>query len=121
MNEHIIHSSSTETPASTFSIATGISDAIAADIQAWWEAESTDWDLTVTATDPSQLPGGDDLWDGMPIVDSKAVARTSPIFERHLGIPLDVKLIRPGGYASIEDAVGDLVPKMIAAASHQAG
>jgi hypothetical protein len=89
---------------------------IAADIRAWWETESTDWDAAVTGADPGDLPGGRDLWDGMPQVDSKAIARTSPIFERHLGIPLDVRLIRPGGYTNIDDAIADLVPKMEAAA-----
>jgi hypothetical protein len=89
---------------------------IAADIRAWWETESADWDAAVTGAEPGDLPGGRDLWDGMPQVDSKAIARTSPIFERHLGIPLDVRLIRPGGYATIDDAIGDLVQKMEVAA-----
>lgn len=89
---------------------------IAADIQAWWDIESTDWDAAVTGADPGDLPGGRDLWDGMPQVDSKAIARTSPIFERHLGIPLDVRLIRPGGYTTIDDAIADLLPKMQVAA-----
>jgi hypothetical protein len=116
-----MQSHSTEGPASAKTVAVDLPGAITAEIQAWWEAESTDWDAAVTATDPSALPGGADLWDDMPAVDSKTVARTSPIFERHLGIPLDVKLIRPGGYSSIEDATTDLVPKMIAAANHSRG
>ncbi len=93
--------------------------ALAAEIKKWWEAESTDWDAAVTGTDLASLPGGADLWDDMPTVDSKAIARASPIFERHLGVPLDVKLIRHGGYASIEDAIADLVPKMEAAANEK--
>jgi aspartate-semialdehyde dehydrogenase len=52
------------------------------------------------------------LWEGMPTIDSKVVTETSPIFERHLGIPLDVTCIRPGGYTSFRDLVSDLVPKM---------
>jgi len=116
-----MQSHSTEAPISAVAVAADLPAAIAAEIQAWWEAESTDWDATVTAADPSALPGGADLWDDMPVVDSKTVARTSPIFERHLGIPLDIKLIRPGGYRSIEDAITDIVPKMIAVASHSHG
>ena len=54
-----------------------------------------------------------DLWDSMPTVDSKTVARTSPIFRQHLGRPLDVKLIRPGGYQSIDDMINHLVPAMM--------
>jgi len=88
---------------------------LAAELRAWWAQESADWDSVVAGgADTPSLSGG--LWDGMPTVDSKAVARTSPIFKKHLGIPLDVKLVRAGGYASIDDVIGDLVPKMEAAA-----
>jgi hypothetical protein len=86
------------------------------ELREWWEQERTDWDTAVTGAEPKQLPGGADLWDAMPTLDSKAVARTSPIFERHLGAPLDVKLIRPGGYSSIEDFLKDLLPKIKSAA-----
>ena len=49
----------------------------------------------------------------MPTLDSKAVARSSPIFERHLGRPLDIRLIRPGGYQDIDHMLDDLVPAMM--------
>jgi len=88
---------------------------LAANLKSWWEEECADWDALVEGEDIEELPGGADLWDCMPDVDSKAVARTSPIFERSLGIPLDVKLIRRGGYKSIDEFVADLVPKMLAA------
>src|SRR5438876_1074111 len=93
------------------SASSAIAAALGADIRAWWEAEATDWDAAVTGTDTATLPGGSDLWDDMPTVDSKAIARSSPIFERHLGVPLDVREIRRGGYGSIDDAIDDLVPK----------
>ncbi len=108
-----------QAPAATTRTSRAKLTAIAADIKRWWEEECTDWDAAVTGADPASLPGGADLWDDMPTVDSKAIARTSPIFERHLGIPLDVKLIRHGGYASIDDAIADLVPKMEAAAAKE--
>lgn len=92
-------------------------EALANDLRSWWAQEGQDWDAAVMGTDSRSLPGGDDLWDDMPKVDSKAVARSSPIFVRHLGVPLDVKLIRPGGYASIDDAIADLVPKMASVAA----
>ena len=82
----------------------------------WWEIESTDWDEAVLDASAS-LPGGSALWDDMPTVDSKTIARSSPIFEQHLGVKLDVKLIKPGGYDTIEEAVADLVPKMVKAAA----
>jgi hypothetical protein len=95
--------------------------AIATDIKQWWREERADWDTAVTRADPSSLQGGADLWDDMPTVDSKAIARTSPIFERHLGVPLDVKLIRHGGYSTIDDVISDLVPKMVAAGRDKVG
>jgi hypothetical protein len=95
--------------------------ALANDLRSWWAREGSDWDAAVTGADPNSLPGGTDLWDGMPKVDSKAVARTSPIFQRHLGVPLDVKLIRPGGYPNIDDAIDDLVPKMARVAAQKLG
>lgn len=90
---------------------------LAADLKSWWEQECGDWDALVGGADPEALPGGEDLWDCMPDVDSKAVARTSPIFERYFGMPLDVKLIRPGGYKSIGEMIADLVPKMLRAST----
>lgn len=50
-----------------------------------------------------------DLRANMPAVDSKTVARTAPLFERHLGSPLDVQRIRQGGYDSIDDITDHLV------------
>jgi hypothetical protein len=86
---------------------------LSADLNAWWEQECGDWDTLVEGKGAGGLLGGEDLWNCMPVVDSKAVARTSPIFERYFGIPLDVKLIRRGGYKSIDEMIGDLVPKML--------
>jgi hypothetical protein len=97
--------------------AADLAQAIGSAIQVWWETESADWDLAVTSDNLAE--SDTDLWDDLPAVDSKTIARTSPIFERHLGIPLDVKLIRRGGYGSIQEAIDDLVPKMMAAASDQ--
>lgn len=85
-------------------------------IEAWWGREAEDWDSMV-ASKPTASAGQSptsDLWDNIPEVDSKAVARSSPIFEQYLGIPLNIKLIRPGGYSAISDMIADLVPKMIA-------
>lgn len=91
---------------------TSASAALVAEIRAWWADESAGWDGQVAASGSPPLAGGVDLWNSMPLIDSKAVARSSPIFERHLGAPLDVRLIRSGGYASVDDLIADLVPKM---------
>ena len=102
---------------SSLESSTSMTKSLTADLRKWWKKEQADWDSAVTASDPNSLPGGAELWNNMPVVDSKAAARTSPIFEKHLGIPLDTKLIRPGGYRGIEDMISDLVGKMEAAAN----
>jgi hypothetical protein len=100
----------------TVRIDTSALASIAAALRQWWEEEAGDWDELVDGRgDDAQSET--DLWDDLPQVDSKAIARTSPIFERHLGVPLDVKLIRRGGYGSIEEVILDLVPKMGEAAA----
>ena len=78
---------------------------LAADLRAWHQQERADWDARVTGSDMS----GTDVWDSMPTVDSKTVARMAPIFERHERRPFDVRRIRPGGYRSIDDTIQHLV------------
>ena len=60
----------------------------------------------------AQVVGGNissaDLWEDMPTVDSKTVARLAPIFKRHTGRYQNIRRIRPGGYDSVEEAVQDL-------------
>ena len=80
-------------------------------LRVWWSQEINDWDALVEGSGAEATAS--DLWDSMPAVDSKAVARTSPIFEEHLGRPLDVQCIRPGGYQSVEDMIRHLVPAMM--------
>ncbi len=85
------------------------SDGLVSALRAWWQQESDDWDAAVEGAAPKS---GTDVWDDMPTIDSKAVARSSPVFEEHLGVKLDVAQIREGGYSGIEDMITDLVPKM---------
>lgn len=80
-------------------------------LREWWTEEGSDWEA-LSQTGPEQLPGGEDLWN-VPEVDSKAIARSSPVFEEILGMPLKAALIRPGGYQSIDEAIDDLIPKMV--------
>jgi hypothetical protein len=49
-----------------------------------------------------------DLWD-FPPVDSKTVAKLSPVVKELVGHRLRPTWIRKGGYTSIEDAVQDLL------------
>ena len=85
----------------------------------WWDCECADWDAQVEGS--SAEAAGSDLWDSMPMIDSKEVARTSSVFEEHLGRPLDVRLIRPGGYDSIENMIRHLVPAMMDAPQARGG
>lgn len=82
------------------------------DLRSWWKREKKDWEHRVDSSS-GKRPTGAELWDSMPTIDSKVATETSPIFEKHLGIPLDTSLIRPGGYSSIDDLISDLVPKMM--------
>lgn len=77
---------------------------LAAELHAWWEQEQQDWDRHVDGDDMT----ADDLWDCMPAVDSKAVARMAPIFKKHRH-PFSVGNIRRGGYESINDVIQHLV------------
>ena len=73
-----------------------------------------DWDELVQGGTAAEAPWTDaDAWGAMPAVDSKFVVELSPIFEEVLGCELNVKLIRPGGYASVDDMVADLIPKAV--------
>src|SRR4051794_24646694 len=89
---------------------------LANDLRGYVAEQTADFDAEI-AGKPCGLPGGGDLWDGMPAVDSKVVARASRIFKQHLGIDLDLKLIRRGGYSDVEAMINHLEPLMRAAVS----
>ena len=67
------------------------------------EKELQDCALPDLGDDPDS-----DLWD-LPPVDSKTVAKLSPVVKALVGRRLDPKWIRKGGYTSKEAAVQDLV------------
>lgn len=100
----------------THVVASRVEKALRDDLCAWCKDRRDEWDRFVRLSESKGTPGSIGLWDRMPAIDSKAVTETSPIFERHLGVKLDPNLIRPGGYASDEELVADLIPKMIALA-----
>lgn len=86
----------------------------------WWDNRTALYEKFLGLAKSKGLPGGRDLWDGMPEIDSKAVAETSVIFEEVLGIPLDFKLVKIGGYDQLDDMKRDLISPMIARAAGQA-
>ena len=85
------------------------------ELREWCNHETADWDALVEGQGAETgVHGSDsDLWESMPTLDSKTVARTSPIFKKHLGRSLKVRLIRPGGYNSVDEMIHHLVPAMM--------
>ena len=73
--------------------------------------------LVAQAKRGKNAPGTTDVWDDMPAIDSKAVARAAGIFKSILGIPFSAKAIERGGYKSVEDILDRFVPALIAQAS----
>ncbi len=53
-----------------------------------------------------------DLYEDLPVVDSKAVVKLSPLVEKMTGRKIDVKWIKKGGYDSKEEALDDLLAKI---------
>jgi len=70
------------------------------------EMELADCALPELGSDPSS-----DLWD-LPKVDSKTVAKLSPVVKDLIGRRLHPKWIRKGGYNSGEEAITDLVAQI---------
>jgi len=67
------------------------------------EKELEDCALPDLGNDPDS-----DLWD-LPPVDSKTVAKLSPVVKALVGRRLDPRWIQKGGYNSVKAAIGDLV------------
>jgi hypothetical protein len=80
------------------------------DLKAWWDEVQAE-EIILTPEDGAEDA---DLWDNMPVLDSKRVALSSHLFVKHLGVDLDMKLIRPGGYSSFDDFTNHIIPAMIA-------
>ena len=93
----------------------GVRERLSSALRDWWDRERADWDAQVEGYSAEAVSDAadSDLWESMPTIDSKEVARTSAIFEEHLGRPLDIRLIRPDGYDSIENMILHLVPAMM--------
>ena len=79
----------------------------------YWNEQCATWDSKVESAEPVQGDLG--LWDEIPNIDSKEVARMTDIFNKHLGEVFDVKYIRAGGYEDINDLIEDVVPKLTGA------
>ncbi len=78
------------------------------DLERWWEDERED----LEADPPPPALASSPLWEGLPEIDSKAVVKASPVIRKYLGIELDPRLIRKGGYNSFDELIDDLFPKL---------
>ncbi len=80
--------------------------AIRADLKTWWQQNQAG------STPPPANPATAAVWGKVPAVDSKTVARASPVVRKHLGVGINPKLIRKGGYATFDEALDDILPKL---------
>ena len=83
-------------------------------IEAQLTAELRDWYDDIADAPPA--PGATDetkgAFEDLPDVDSKEVVKASPIVRKYLGVDLDKKHIRKGGYESFDHLKSDLFPKL---------
>ena len=70
---------------------------------------------------PPANPVTQGAFDHMPDLDSKTVARWSPVVKDHIGCKLDPDLIRKGGYNSFEEFWTDIQPKLRSVCPQSAG
>jgi hypothetical protein len=103
--------SAKHTPAITKTEFDAIEQQLREALERWWADEKAD----LEADPPPEDPSTDQLWEGMPEIDSKSVVKASPVIRELIGAELDPKLIRKGGYTSFDDLANDLLPKLRAA------
>jgi hypothetical protein len=91
----------------TFEAKTG--ELIAA-LTAWFDEETA----AIDGSDASDAPAGEggSIVKMRPAIDSKRVLDATHITKKVLGIPLPPTIIKPGGYASCEEMLGHIVPKL---------
>jgi hypothetical protein len=87
-----------------------------ADLKSWWESE-------VAADDdpfaPTKMPAGT-IFDALPAIDSLGVVGGLLTVEKHVPFKVTPRLIRAGGYNSLEDLIDDFTTKLkVLAAKHK--
>lgn len=80
------------------------------ELKDWYEEETASIDGSIVADAPSGT-GGSIIATG-PAIDSKRVVDATVATKKVLGIELPPAIIKPGGYASFDALIGDLVPKL---------
>ena len=79
-------------------------------LEAWFEEETAAIDGTAASDAPSGEGGS--IVAMRPAIDSKRVVDATVITKKVLGIELPPAIIKPGGYASCEEMIADIVPKL---------
>jgi len=79
-------------------------------LEAWFEEEAAAIDGTVSHAAPSGTGGS--IIDMRPAIDSKRVVDATIVTEKVLGIELPPEIIKSGGYASCQEMIDDIVPKL---------
>jgi len=83
---------------------------LVSELEAWFEEETASIDGTVPAGAPSGSGGS--IIAVRPAIDSKRVVDATVITKKVLGIDLPPEIIKAGGYASCEEMIADIVPKL---------
>ncbi len=81
-----------------------------AELEAWFAAETESIDGSIEAAAPSGAGGS--IMCVRPAIDSKRVVDATVVTKKVLEIDLPPEIINPGGYASCEEMIADLVPKL---------
>ncbi|HEV2605651.1 MAG TPA: hypothetical protein VGU24_18540 [Microvirga sp.] len=83
---------------------------LVAELEAWFAAETESIDGSIESAAPSGSGGS--IMSVRPAIDSKRVVDATVVTKKVLEIDLPPEIIKPGGYASCEDMIADLVPKL---------
>lgn len=84
-------------------------EALAADLRGWWDAE------VGGADDPFAAPAAASkgtIFDVLPAIDSLGCVTALLTIEKHVGFEVPPKVLRRGGYSSVDDMTSDLLPKV---------
>jgi len=84
--------------------------ALVAELEEWFEEETAAIDGSVEAGAPSGSGGS--IMGMRPAIDSKRVVDATVVTKKVLDIELPPQIIKAGGYASCEEMIADLVPKL---------
>lgn len=83
--------------------------ALAADLRTWWDGEVCGEDDPFADSKPA---ASGTIFDVLPAIDSLGCVNGLLTIEKHVGFEVPSRILRRGGYSSLEDMVSDLLPKV---------